>query len=344
MVEAPADTQRSAYAGLHEEIRRAARERNAVILAHNYERPEVQDIADVVGDSLGLSREAAKTTADVIVFCGVHFMAETAAILSPAKSVLLPDLAAGCSLASTIDAAQLREWKAEHPGAIVVSYVNTTAEVKAESDYCCTSGNAVDVVNAIPADREILFLPDMFLGAHVRRVTGRSNIRVWMGECHVHAGIDPENIRLQRALHPDAEFLIHPECGCATSVVEAISAGDVDPDGAHILSTEGMINRPAQSHASEFIVATEVGILHRLRRAYPGKTFYAANERASCAYMKVTTLPKVLASLQRMQYRITVPDEIAARARLAIERMVSIGAGGPVQVGTQAGPGADPGE
>jgi quinolinate synthase len=343
MADATADTQRSAFAELHEEIRRVARERNAVILAHNYERPEVQDVADVVGDSLGLSREAAKTSADVIVFCGVHFMAETAAILSPAKTVLLPDLAAGCSLASTIDAAQLRDWKAEHPGAVVVSYVNTTAEVKAESDYCCTSGNAVEVVNAIPADREILFLPDMFLGAHVRRITGRSNIRVWMGECHVHAGIDPENIRLQRSLHPEAEFLIHPECGCATSVVEAISAGDVDPDGAHILSTEGMINRPGQSTANEFIVATEVGILHRLRRAYPGKTFYAANERASCAYMKVTTLPKVLASLQLMQHRITVPQEIADRARLAIERMVSIG-GSPVPAGTAASEGVDPGE
>jgi quinolinate synthase len=254
--------------------------------------------------------------------------------------VLLPDLAAGCSLAATIDAEQLRDWKAEHPGAVVVSYVNTTAEVKAESDYCCTSGNAVDVVNAIPADREILFLPDMFLGAHVRRVTGRANIRVWMGECHVHAGIDPENIRLQRSLHPEAEFLIHPECGCATSVVEAISAGDVDPEGAHILSTEGMINRPGKSDANEFIVATEVGILHRLRRAYPDKTFYAANERASCAYMKVTTLPKVLAALHNNQYRITVPDDIAARAKLAIERMVSIGGSGPVQ----AGLGVDPGE
>jgi quinolinate synthase len=340
MAEASAGSPRNAFAELQEEIRRVARERNAVILAHNYERPEVQDVADVVGDSLGLSREAARTTADVIVFCGVHFMAETAAILSPGKAVLLPDLAAGCSLASTIDAAQLREWKAEHPGAIVVSYVNTTAEVKAESDYCCTSGNAVEVVNSIPAEREILFLPDMFLGAHVRRITGRANIRVWMGECHVHAGIDPENIRLQRSLHPDAEFLVHPECGCATSVVEAISAGDVDPEGAHILSTEGMINRPAQSAAREFIVATEVGILHRLRRAYPDRTFYAANERASCAYMKVTTLPKVLASLQRMQHRITVPADVAARARLAIERMVSIGGGGPVQ----AGPGVDPGE
>ena len=253
-------------AELQRRIRELARARRAVILAHNYERPEVQDVADYVGDSLGLSREAARTDADVIVFCGVHFMAETAAILSPSKTVLLPDLAAGCSLASTIDAAQLRAWKAEHPGAVVVAYVNTTAEVKAESDYCCTSGNAVEVVHAIPADREILFLPDMFLGAHVRRVTGRENIHVWMGECHVHAGIDPENIRLQRRLHPEAEFLIHPECGCATSVVEAVSDGDVDPSGVHILSTEGIIKRPGVSDAPAFIVATEIGIRSEERR------------------------------------------------------------------------------
>lgn len=327
-------------AELQRRIKALAKERNAVILAHNYERPEVQDVADYVGDSLGLSREAAKTDADVIVFCGVHFMAETAAILSPAKQVLLPDLAAGCSLASTIDAEQLRAWKAEHPGAVVVAYVNTTAEVKAESDYCCTSGNAVEIVNAIPADQEILFLPDMFLGAHVRRVTGRQNIHVWMGECHVHAGIDPENIRLQRKLHPDAEFLIHPECGCATSVVEAVSAGDVDPEGVHILSTEGMIKRPGESGAKSFIVATEVGILHRLEKAYPGKKFYAANERASCAYMKVTTLPKVLSALDNLEHRITVAPDIAARAKLAIERMVSIGGTQP----TPPGPGVDPGE
>src|SRR5450830_1373667 len=259
------DTTDNPYAELQEEIRHLARERNAVIIAHNYERAEVQDVADFVGDSLGLSREAAKTKADVIVFCGVHFMAETAAVLSPQKTVLLPDLAAGCSLAATINAEQLREWKAEHPGAVVVSYVNTTAEVKAESDYCCTSGNAVEIVNSIPVEKEILFLPDMFLGAHVRRITGRADIHVWMGECHVHAGIDPENIRLQRSLHPGAEFLIHPECGCATSVVEAVSAGDVDPRWVHIPSTEGMIRRPAESDASTFIIATEVGILHRLR-------------------------------------------------------------------------------
>src|ERR671926_199996 len=300
------------HAALQDEIRRLARQRNAVILAHNYERPEVQDVADFVGDSLGLSREAAKTEADVIVFCGVHFMAETAAILSPTKTVLLPDPEAGCSLASTIDAEQLRQWKREHPGAVVVAYVNTTAEVKAESDYCCTSGNAVEVVNAIAADREILFLPDMFLGAHVRRMTGRENMHVWLGECHVHAGINPENVARQRAMHPEAEFLIHPECGCSTSVLEAMSAGDVDAEGVQILSTEGMIRRPALSDANEFIVATEVGILHRLRRENPNKRFYAANERASCAYMKVTTLPKVLNALQRLEHPITVPSEVAA--------------------------------
>jgi len=331
------------FALLQAEIKDLARDRNAVILAHNYERAEVQDVADFVGDSLGLSREAAKTSAEVIVFCGVHFMAETAAILSPTKTVLLPDLAAGCSLAATIDADGLRKWKAEHPGAIVVSYVNTSAEVKAESDYCCTSGNAVEVVNSIPADKEILFLPDMFLGAHVRRMTGRQNMHVWMGECHVHAGIDPENIRLQRTLHPEAEFLIHPECGCSTSVLEAMSAGDVDPQGVQILSTEGMIKRPALSGANEFIVATEVGILHRLRRENPSKRFFAANERASCAYMKVTTLPKVRDALLYDQHRITVPADVADKARRAIERMVSIG-GGAKQPLSPVPEGVDPGE
>ena len=330
-------------AALHAEIRHLATERNAVILAHNYERAEVQDVADYVGDSLGLSREAARTDADVIVFCGVHFMAETAAILSPEKTVLLPDLAAGCSLASTIDAEQLRGWKREHPGAVVVAYVNTTAEVKAESDYCCTSGNAVEVIDAIPAEKDILFLPDMFLGAHVRRMSGRENIHVWMGECHVHAGIDPENIRLQRALHPEAEFLVHPECGCSTSVIEAVSAGDVDPENMQILSTEGMIRRPQESPATEFIVATEVGILHRLRRENPTKRFHAANERASCAYMKVTTLPKVRNALMHLEHRITVEPGVAARARRAIERMVAIGGkGGPSL--TPTADGFDPGE
>ena len=314
-------------AELHEEIRRLAKQRNAVILAHNYERPEVQDVADFVGDSLGLSREAQKTDADVIVFCGVHFMAETAAILSPEKTVLLPDMAAGCSLAASIDAESLRRWKREHPGAVVVMYVNTTADVKAESDYCCTSGNAVEIVNSIPAEKEILFGPDMFLGAHVRRETGRENIHVWMGECHVHAGIDPEHINLQRAAHPTAEFLIHPECGCASSAIEALSSGAIDAQGVQILSTEGMIKRPSKSANDQFIVATEIGILHRLRRENPTKTFIAANERAACAYMKVTTLPKVYRALERLEHRITVPPDVAERARLAIQRMVEIGGG-----------------
>ncbi len=327
---------------LQAEIKALATERNAVILAHNYERPEVQDVADYVGDSLGLSREAAKTRADIIVFCGVHFMAETAAVLSPQKTVLLPDMAAGCSLASTIDGDQLREWKAEHPGAVVVSYVNTTADVKAESDYCCTSGNAVEIVNSIPADRAILFLPDMFLGAHVRRVSGRQNMHVWMGECHVHAGISPEHINRQRALHPDAEFLIHPECGCATSAVEAVSAGDVDPEGVQILSTEGMINRPKISAADEYIVATEVGILHRLRRENPTKRFFPASELAVCAFMKVTTLPKVLRALQNTEHVITVDPEIAARARTAIERMIAIGGQRPLSLKPETT--EDPGE
>ena len=310
---------------LPEKVRALARERDAVILAHNYQRPEVQDVADVVGDSLGLSREAARTDARVIVFCGVHFMAETAAILSPQKIVLLPDLGAGCSLADTITAEDVRRWKSEHPGAVVVSYVNTSAEVKAESDYCCTSGNAVDVINAIPASQEILFLPDFFLGAHVRRVTGRNNIRVWMGECHVHAGITPESLAKQRAAHPGAELLIHPECGCSTNVVEAVSAGDVDGTDTHMLSTEGMMRRPAESPSSSFIVATETGILHRLRLMHPSKTFLPASAEAECSFMKLTTLPKVLHALETMTHRVTVPASTASRARIAIERMVSIG-------------------
>ena len=327
---------------IHDQIRALAKERNAVILAHNYERPEIQDVADYVGDSLGLSREAARTDADVIVFCGVHFMAETAAILSPQKTVLLPDMAAGCSLASTIDADQLRAWKAEYPGAVVVSYVNTTAEVKAETDYCCTSGNAVEVIEAIPADKTILFCPDMFLGAHVKRITGRENIVVWMGECHVHAGIDPEHINLMRDEHPDAEFLVHPECGCTTSVLDAVSSGAVSSRQLQVLSTEGMIKRPAESESQVFIVATEIGILHRLRKENPSKVFHAANDRASCAYMKVTTLPKVLNALQNMEHRITVPADVAAKAKLAIDRMVAIGGNSPKP--SLMGTSTDPGE
>jgi quinolinate synthase len=294
-----------------------------VILAHNYQLPEVQDLADYVGDSLFLSRQAAATDAPCIVFCGVHFMAETAAILSPEKIVLLPDLEAGCSLADTITAAQLRRWKAEYPGAVVVSYVNTTAEVKAESDYCCTSGNAEAVIRAIPEDREILFCPDMFLGAHLERVTGR-HLHIWMGECHVHAGIDSEGLEAARRRHPDAELLVHPECGCTSATLYRLGQGDLGGASCIVASTEGMVRRAAQSPARTFIVATEIGILHRMRQQAPDKRFLPASEDAICPYMKKITLAKVAAALERMAPRVTVPPEVAERARLALERMVAI--------------------
>jgi quinolinate synthase len=300
-------------------VRALAAAKNAVILAHNYQRPEVQDVADYVGDSLGLSRQAAATEAETIVFCGVHFMAETAAILSPEKTVLLPDLGAGCSLAASIDGEQLREWKAQHPGAVVVSYVNTTAEVKAESDYCCTSGNAKQVIEAIPADQEILFLPDMYLGLWLERETGRS-LTIWLGECHVHAGIRPADIERWHRDAPDAELLVHPECGCAS---QAMAFAD---GRTQILSTEKMVNYAQQSPKQRFLVATETGILHRLRLEAPGKTFEPVREDAVCRYMKLTTLEKVRDALRNGEPRVTVEPEIAARARLAIERMVAIGA------------------
>jgi quinolinate synthase len=311
-------TDAAAVAALQQEVRALARARGAVILAHNYQLPEVQDVADYVGDSLGLSREGARTDAGVIAFCGVHFMAETAAILSPEKTVLIPDLDAGCSLAASITADQLREWKAEHPGAVVVSYVNTTAEVKAESDYCCTSGNALDVVRAIPEDREILFLPDMYLGLWVERVTGRK-LTIWLGECHVHAGIRAEDIERWQEESPDAELLVHPECGCAS---QCMAFGN---DRTHILSTEGMIRFARTSPKQRFLVATETGILHRLAREAPEKRFEAVSERAVCKYMKMITLEKLRDSLEHMQHVVTVPAGIAARARLALDRMVSIG-------------------
>jgi quinolinate synthase len=315
--------QAAADPGLPERIERLRRERNAVILAHNYQLPEVQDIADFVGDSLGLSQEAARTDADVIVFCGVHFMAETAAILSPNRLVLLPDLRAGCSLSDTISADQLRTWKAQHPGAVVVSYVNTTAEVKAESDYCCTSSNAAAVVSSIPRDREILFCPDMFLGAHVERVTGR-RMHVWMGECHVHAGIDPAHLDAARRRHPDAELLIHPECGCTTSTLYRASSGDLGGTTTVVASTEGMVRRAVESPASTFIVATEVGILHRMEKLAPQKRFLPATPGAVCRFMKMITLPKVAASLESLSPRVTVAPDIAERARRAIDRMLAV--------------------
>ena len=314
-------------AHLHEQVRALAEERNAVILAHNYQVPEVQDVADFVGDSLGLSRQAAATDADVIAFCGVHFMAETASILSPDKTVLLPDLDAGCSLADSIAADQLRAWKAKHPGAIVVMYVNTTAEVKAETDYCCTSSNAVQVVEHIRAehgdDVEILFGPDMWLGAYVERVTGR-RMHVWDGECHVHAGIRPADISEVRHAHPDAEFMIHPECGCTTQVMEYVAAGDVDPERTHMLSTGGMLTFARESEADTFIVATETGMLHPLAKENPGKEFIPANRAAACRYMKMITLPKLHAALRDLRPQVRVEPELAERARVPIERMVAI--------------------
>jgi quinolinate synthase len=305
-------------AELQEEVRELARLRDAVILAHNYQVPEVQDVADFVGDSLGLAREGAATDASTIAFCGVHFMAETAAILSPEKTVLIPDLDAGCSLAASITGEQLRAWKAEHPGAVVVSYVNTTAEVKAETDYCCTSGNAVQVVNAIPEDQEILFLPDLYLGLWVERMTARK-LRIWMGECHVHAGIRPEDIERWQDSAPDAELLVHPECGCAS---QCMAFGN---DRTHILSTEGMIRFAKASPKQRFLVATETGILHRLAKEAPEKRFEAVSERAICKYMKTITLEKLRNALRDEQHVVTVPEETAAKARLALERMVSIG-------------------
>jgi quinolinate synthase len=318
------------------EVRALAAERNAVILAHNYQLPEVQDSAHYLGDSLGLSREAAAADAEVIAFCGVHFMAETASILSPEKTVLIPDLDAGCSLAESIDADQLRAWKAEHPGAVVVMYVNTSAEVKAETDYCCTSSNAVQVVEHIWAERgpetEILFGPDMWLGAFVERETGlredperRTRFHVWDGECHVHAGIRPEDIRRSRAEHPEAEFLIHPECGCSTQAMEYVAAGDVEAEGVHMLSTSGMIRHVEENPDGSFIVATENGMLHPLQMAAPRASLVEANRMAFCKYMKMITLPKLRDSLREMKFEVSVPDEIAERARIPIERMVAIG-------------------
>ncbi len=301
-------------ASLADEIRRLKKERDAVILAHNYQVGEVQDIADFVGDSLALSQEAAKTSARVIVFCGVHFMAETAAILSPGKTVLLPDLGAGCSLAATVDLPQLRAWKRSHPDAVVVTYVNSTAAVKAESDYCCTSSNAVRVVESIPKDREILFLPDMYLGQFVREKTGRA-IHLWPGSCHVHYKIHDEDIARMKREHPKAEMLVHPECGCLSS---ALKSAD------HIASTSGILKRAKESKSREFLVATETGILHTLKKQNPGKVFLPILQEAKCEFMKTITLEKVLWSLEDMKHRIVVPPDVARRARLAIDRMLAV--------------------
>jgi quinolinate synthase len=305
-------------------VRRLVDEHDAVLLAHNYQLPEIQDIADHTGDSLALSRIAASSSASTIVFCGVHFMAETAKILSPEKKVLLPDLEAGCSLAATITAEDVRRWKREHPGAAVVGYVNTTAEVKAELDACCTSANALRVVDSIPPDREVLFLPDFFLGMYIKKETGRGNLHVWQGECHVHAGISAQDLLRLRQARPDAELLVHPECACGTNVMAMVASGALPRTNTFFLSTEGMAKHAAASSAREFIVATETGILPRMRAQNPGKDFVAANERAVCQYMKRITLPKVVASLERDQFEVRVPPDVAAKARRAIEAMLAV--------------------
>jgi len=316
---------------LKQEVRALAAERGAVILAHNYQVPEIQDVADYVGDSLGLSRQAAAAEGETIVFCGVHFMAETASILCPEKTVLIPDLDAGCSLASSIDAEQLADWRAQYPEGVVVMYVNTTAQVKALTDYCCTSANAVDVVRHIyetqGPDTEILFGPDMWLGAYVEKELGKP-MHVWDGECHVHAGIRPSDIEATRAAHPGAAFLIHPECGCSTSVMEYVAAGDVSAEGVHMLSTGGMLDfahAAALGGAREAVVATEIGMLYPLQMAAPDVQFIPANAEASCVFMKMITLPKLRDGLREMRYEVRVPEEIAVRARVPIDRMVAIG-------------------
>jgi quinolinate synthase len=313
------------HGGWADEVRELARRQDAVVLAHNYQSPAVQDVADHTGDSLALSRLAARSSASTIVFCGVHFMAETAKILAPEKRVLIPDARAGCSLADSITVEQLRTWKAEHPGAVVVSYVNTTAAVKAETDVCCTSSNAVEVVESIPADREVLFLPDQFLGAHVRRLTGRENVHVWAGECHVHAGINGAELTAQAAAHPDAELFVHPECGCATSALYLAGAGAVPAGRVKILSTGGMLDAARRSTADTVLVATEIGMLHQLRRAAPGVDFRAVNQRASCSYMKMITPEALLWSLRQGTDEVHVEPELAARARAAVQRMIEIG-------------------
>ncbi len=307
------------------EVRRLAEERNATILAHNYQLPEIQDVADHVGDSLALSRIAAEAPEDTIVFCGVHFMAETAKILSPDKTVIIPDARATCSLADSITADELRAWKAEHPGAVVVSYVNTTAAVKAETDICCTSSNAVEVVASIPAEQEVLFCPDQFLGAHVRRVTGRQNMHIWAGECHVHAGINGDELAEQARRHPEAELFVHPECGCATSALYLAGEGAVPAERVKILSTGGMIDAARASKAREVLVATEIGMLHQLRRAAPDIEFRAVNDRASCRYMKMITPGALLRALREGRDVVDVDPEVAARARRSVQRMIEIG-------------------
>ena len=316
----------AAGTGWAQEVRRLARERGAVILAHNYQVPEIQDIADHVGDSLALSRLAADSSAQTIVFAGVYFMAETAKILAPAKTVLIPERQAGCSLADTITAEQVRAWKGEHPGAAVVAYVNTSAEVKAEADLCCTSANAAQIVSSVPAGQEVLFLPDQFLGAYVQRVTGRPNLHIWMGECHVHAGISPAELRRRAAATPGAELFIHPECGCSTAALWQAQQGDLDQTHTRVLSTGGMLDAARATSAEKVLVATETGMLHQLRRANPRVSWEPVNPGAVCRFMKMTTPASLLRCLREGTTEVHVPAETAAQARRAVRAMIGAGA------------------
>jgi len=309
---------------LKEKIMQLKKEKDVVILAHNYQIPEVQDVADFTGDSLGLSRQAATVPQKTILFCGVNFMAETAAIISPQKKVILPDLEAGCSLSDSITIDELKNWKKQHPNAITVGYVNTTAEIKSELDYCCTSSNAVNVVKAIPEDKEILFLPDMFLGSYVAKMTGRKNIHIWAGECHVHAGITPEDVTKKLDSMKDPELIIHPECSCTTPFMYDVADGSFDDKKVSILSTEGMLKHVTESKSKNFVVATETGILYKMKQENPEKTFIPASEKAECQYMKMITLEKVHDALVNEKNVITVPKNIADKARLAINRMLAI--------------------
>jgi quinolinate synthase len=320
-VTADAEIGRLSHDELLSRIRDLKRKRGAVILSHNYEVGAVQDIADFVGDSLQLSQQAAATDAPLIVFCGVHFMAETAKILSPKKTVLIPDTMAGCSLAETVTPEQVRKWRAEHPDHVIVAYVNTSAAVKAEVDYCCTSSNAAKVIRAIPAGKEILFLPDFFLGVWLRSETGRK-IHLWMGECHVHAGIRPEDVRARMDEHPEAHLLLHPECGCVSQCMTALADGELPKDRTHILSTGGMVKHARTCTAKTELIGTEVGMIHRLKKENPKKEYVPLRADAICEYMKTITLPKLYRSLRDMVYEVRVEEGVAARARRAIDRMM----------------------
>jgi len=298
---------------LLQRLARLKRERHAVILAHNYQRPEVQDAADFTGDSLGLSRRAAKTDADVILFCGVHFMAETAAIICPGKTVLIPDPNAGCPMANMINERELRKAKEEHPDAAVVCYVNSSAGIKAISDLCCTSANAVAVVASVPAGRKVIFVPDQSLGSWVAKQLGRKLI-LWPGYCPTHHRLLPEHVEAARRAHPGAEVIVHPEC-----LDEVVAMAD------HVSSTSGMLRYCAGSDCREFIIGTEIGMLHPLRKQNPGKTFYPVTTLSDCPNMKLTTIEKMVWALEDMQYRVEVPRDLAARAMAAIERMLALG-------------------